>query len=209
MNLATVLSNFVSHIDIFPAVETIGRIVPTDFVKELLRHGHVTGPINPTLLRGDPVSILAELLVTIVTIHARVRGVRELIQVNTDYTVLPRGLMVLEVVCYVVGVGLQVIIATNENIGISRAVASVQRCHTTAILFKNNLGQVQLTFGNVAVNHGLAVIDIAVEDHDDLEILLRLLGKRVQRVVQDLCAPTRGDNDRSLIAVSRHAFPSG
>ena len=88
-------------------------------------------------------------------------------------------------------------------------MAGVQRRHSAAVLLKDNLGQVQLALGDVAINHGLAVIDIAIEDHDDLEVLLRLLGKRIQRVVQNLRATARGDNDRSLVTVSRHAFPSG
>ena len=89
-------------------------------------------------------------------------------------------------------------------------MTSVPRCHTTAVLLENNLGQVQLALCNVAVKHSFTVINIAVEDHDNLEVLLGLGGKRIQRVVQNICTTTRGDDNRSLVAVgSRHNFPSG
>ena len=118
--------------------------------------------------------------------------------------------MVLEVIRNVVGIGFQIVIATDEDIRISRTVASVQRCHTTAVLLENDLGQVQLAFGNVAVKHSFTVIDIAVEDHDNLEVLLGLSSKRIQRVVQNLCTTARRNDNRSLVAVSScHNFPSG
>ena len=209
MDFGTVLSNLVTHVYIFPAVETVRGVVAANLIEKLLRHRHVTRPVNPALLRRNLVRSFTELLVAVVTVHTRVRSVRELVQVNTNHAVLTGSLMVLEVVRNVVGVGLQVVITTDEDIRISRTVTSIQRCHATAVLLKDDLGQVQLAFCNVAVKHSFAVINIAVEDHDDLEVLLGLGGKRIQRVVQNICTTARGDNDRSLVTVSRHAFPSG
>ena len=110
----------------------------------------------------------------------------------------------------VVGSRLKIVIATDKNIRISRTVASVQRSHAAAVLLENDLGQVQLAFCNVSVKHSFTVINIAVEDHDNLEVLLGLGGKGIQRVVQNICTTARGDDNRSLVTVgSRHNFPSG
>ena len=162
MDFATVLSNLITHVYVFPTVETVRGVIATNLVEELLRHRHITCPVNPALLRRNLVRSFTELLVAVVTVHTRVGSVRELVQVDTDYAVLTGSLMVLEVVRNVVGIGFQIIIAADKDVRISRTVASVQRCHATAVLLENDLGQVQLAFCNVAVKHSFTVINIAV-----------------------------------------------
>ena len=204
---ATGIVHHLAHVYVFPTVEAVSRIIASGTLVELSGNRRVSVPVQPTSLFGHAQGTLLKARIAEVTVHTGVRGVRVHVLEGTNHAVVVA--VQTNLVSNVIGSRLQVVIATDEDIGISRAVAGVQRRHSAAVLLKDNLGQVQLALGDVAINHGLAVIDIAIEDHDDLEVLLRLLGKRIQRVVQNLRATARGDNDRSLVTVSRHAFPSG
>ena len=200
--------NHFAHVYVFPAVETVRGVVAASTLKVLRRDRRVTVPVQPTAFFSYAEGALFESSIAEVTVHTRVGSVRVHVLQGTNHTVVITVQADLRL--DVVGCRLKIIIATDEDIRISRTVASVQRSHAATVLLENDLGQVQLAFGNVAVKHSFTVIDIAVEDHDNLEVLLSLSGKRIQRVVQNICTTARGNDNRSLVAVSsRHNFPSG
>ena len=197
-----------AHVYVFPPVEAVRRVVSASTVKVLRRDRRVAVPVQPTAFFSYAEGSLFESGIAEVTVHTGIGSVRVHVLQGTNHTVIITVQANLRL--DIVSSRLKIVIATDEDIRISRTVTSVQRCHTTAVLLENNLGQVQLTFRNVAVKHSFAVVNIAVEDHDNLEVLLGLGGKRIQRVVQNICTTARGDDNRSLVTVgSRHNFPSG